>query len=157
MTAELFPEPNAPSHVKGFSCCVLSYLFLVIRVQSIWEGGFFTHIYTFPNESNTVWFWDAAFEIKVCPWTATHVQGNSHNDTESKWAQSGQSGLPSKSSRPTACHSNGMTSMEHWDQWLLCEMRGVCGVACGKLSLSHLEDWTMVTLRCCSGGMVIVR
>ena len=85
--------------------------------------SFFTHIFSFPTESNTVWSWGAGFEIKVWPWTATHVYRNSHNYVKSRQALNKWSCLPSESSRPTGCEGNSMMSMERcsptatlWDE-----------------------------------------
>ena len=78
------------------------------------KGVFFTHIYSFPNESNTLLFCDAVFEINARHWAATYIQGNNHNYIESRWAQCLQSGFPRTSYWQTGCRNNGMTHMEHW-------------------------------------------
>ena len=74
---------------------------------------------------------------KCWPWTAIHVQGNSHNSIESMWTQSGGNCLPSESSSPSGCYGNGVMSTEPcvttatlWDE------RCVLG--------SRLEDLTLI-------------
>ena len=48
----------------------------------------------------------------VGPWTATHIQGMSHDYVERTWGQSGWSSLPSESSSPFGCHGNGKTPIK---------------------------------------------
>ena len=61
-------------------------------------------------------------------WTATHVQGKSRNYVESIWSQSGQSCLPSESSRPTGCHGNAMMPINpHGQTATVWDDRGLLG------------------------------
>ena len=82
------------------------------------------------------------FLKKDRPWMATQAHGNSHKYTESRWAQVGQSNLPSVSYSQPIFMAMPWSPLNLVSQLPLCEMRGA------KLSLSHLKAWRMDTLRC---------
>ena len=116
--------------------------FLVFFIKANWGLGLFQSQFFFPNEF--INSWDEVIEKQHWPRSATHVQRKSHHYVENRWAQSGQSYLPSDRSRPTGCQDNGRTPMEPCDtRDFLWEERGVLGPIWISLTLTPwgLHDW----------------
>ena len=116
-------------------------LFSVSKLCEKWV--FFTNIFPSQMRFYTVDSWDAVFEKPRWPWSATHIQGQSHHYVESRWAESRQSWVPSDRSRSTACHGNGLTPINPCDKTAsLWEERGLLGPMWDAFRLTHrgLDD-----------------
>lgn len=108
----MFLELKSPFPCKGLLMSWLSFSFLVFRIQAYEaEGVFQSHVFYW-KFGDTLWLWDAGFDITVWTCTTTHVQGSSHNYIVSRWGPSGQGCLPSENSRTTVCFGNGMMPIE---------------------------------------------
>lgn len=105
---------KVPSNVKDFSYCVLLYSFLVFSIQVVLEVSLFHSYILFPIEILYCGFLICSFWKKYWMWTASFVQGYSHNYVESRGAQSGRSCHISKISRITGCLGNGIKHIEPW-------------------------------------------
>ena len=150
-----FPWAKNTFPCKQLLMLCSSSLFPWSQYSGYLVSGSFTHIFSFQLIDYTVDSWDAGFK-KLWPWTATHVQGKSHNYVGSRWAQNVQSSLPSEYSRPISWHEMAWHELSLSAQLLFCGICGACWAECWKLWPSHIEIWNMDTLSCCSGIMLIL-
>ena len=140
-----FPWAKCPFTYKVLFLCSSSFVPFYQNALYLRSGSFIL-FHSFPNECNIVWFLEAVFKINICSLTPMHVQGDCRNYLESRWGHRGETELPSEYSCQDVAKAISIWPCILGSQLTLCEMRCVWGVACGKLSPSHLEGCTMGTL-----------
>ena len=96
------------------------------------------HIFSIHLHVYTVDSWDAVFDKKLTLICQSYA-GNINNYGDSRGAQIGGNFLSSENSKQSGCHGNGIAPIMPVAQLPLCERKGACKVACGKILTTHLE------------------
>ena len=111
-TVYIFSEQKGPFPFNELLMWCSSWLFPCFHCPGLLQFVFFLITYFLSKWDFILCSWDEVFAILCCLWIATLVRARNHHYVDSRWAQNGQSYLPSEGSRPTGCHRNGLMSIK---------------------------------------------